>query len=150
MTVICGLAQIISWIVNVCSKPYNEKADIWSLGILVIEMIEGKPPYLGMDYSPEKVCRKILKSSKPKIKQKISAELKDFIKRCLHRKVSKRWSASDLIKHEFIDKNAVDCIQLEPLMSAVLQELYPSDDSNDDDDGYNSTNIGLSLSVSHL
>lgn len=41
---------------------YDTKADIWSLGVLMIEMADGNPPYV--EYPPLRVCIEIRNGSK--------------------------------------------------------------------------------------
>ncbi|XP_067936395.1 serine/threonine-protein kinase PAK 3-like [Watersipora subatra] len=110
-------------------KPYNEKADVWSLGMLIIEMVEGDPPY--MNHNPQKACQLIVKKGAPKIHRSVSKELDSFLKQCLHKKPDKRSSAAELLQHPFILNNALPSKQLQPLMEAVLTAMYDSESSDE-------------------
>uniref|UniRef100_A0A6G1SK59 non-specific serine/threonine protein kinase n=1 Tax=Aceria tosichella TaxID=561515 RepID=A0A6G1SK59_9ACAR len=93
------------------TKAYGTKTDIWSLGILIIEMIEGAPPYL--DMAPLKAIYLIATRGKPAINyEKISPQLADFLDKCLSVDPEARATASELLNHEFLQ-----CA--EPLSSIV-------------------------------
>jgi len=83
-------------------KEYDEKVDVWSLGIMTIEMIEGEPPYLNEE--PLKALYLIATNGTPKLKKPelLSNAIKKFLSICLCVDVGFRATTDELLQHSFI------------------------------------------------
>ncbi|KAK3941680.1 putative Serine/threonine-protein kinase [Diplogelasinospora grovesii] len=105
----------------VTRKEYGRKVDIWSLGIMAIEMIEGEPPYL--TESPLRALWLIATNGTPRIKdeQNLSPVFRDFLYFALKVDPEKRASAHDLLRHDFM-KCCVDLSTLAPLVRAAREQ----------------------------
>jgi len=97
-------------------QNYDQKVDIWSLGIMVMEMAEGEPPY--MEFPPLRALFLITTKGIPDLKEQHqwSSEFKDFVKKCLDKEVDSRPNAETLLKHPFLKKagsykDILTCIQ---------------------------------------
>jgi serine/threonine protein kinase len=87
----------------VCQNKYGCKADIWSLGCLLIEMKTGKNPWGNLDNFAAALF-KIGKSNQlPKFPEDISNEFKHFLSNCINRNPKERANINFLINHPFVN-----------------------------------------------
>ncbi|KAJ6542601.1 kinase-like domain-containing protein [Mycena capillaripes] len=98
-------------------KEYGTKVDIWSLGIMAIEMVELHPPYF--EEEPLQALYLIATNGTPTIKkpEALSPELKRFLAACLCVDVSSRATVNELLDYDFF-KKACALSRLVPLLTA--------------------------------
>ncbi|KAL7672489.1 hypothetical protein ACOME3_007373 [Neoechinorhynchus agilis] len=101
-------------------ERYDRKVDIWSLGIMIIEMIDGEPPYI--KEPPMRAMIYIAMQGKPEMSvegaKRISPEMKDFVDRCLVVEPKLRADTKELLRHPWL-KNAGSLRLLIPNIRAV-------------------------------
>jgi serine/threonine protein kinase len=104
-------------------KGASTKADIWSLGCTVIELLTGRPPYAEIANSMSGtlalvstkclsiyqllflVMFRIVEDDMPPLPEGVSPLLQDFLKMCFNRDPTLRPSAELLCEHEWLKKS---------------------------------------------
>eukprot|EP00658_Telonema_sp_P-2_P050119 TRINITY_DN38171_c0_g1_i1.p1 TRINITY_DN38171_c0_g1~~TRINITY_DN38171_c0_g1_i1.p1 ORF type:complete len:172 (-),score=11.56 TRINITY_DN38171_c0_g1_i1:198-713(-) len=84
-------------------EVYDISADVWSLGIFLIELCDGLPPWFGIP--PLKALVKIATQPAPTISSKTrkpTRALIEFSKLMLQKSPQKRSSCDDLLQHPFL------------------------------------------------
>ena len=99
------------------ASAYDEKADIWSLGITAIELAVGQPPH--SDVHPMTAMFKIPTSPSPTLPypERWTRGFHSFVNQCLQKDLSRRPSANQLLDVRFksalsIAADAVNCADI--------------------------------------
>ncbi|XP_014836208.1 PREDICTED: STE20-like serine/threonine-protein kinase isoform X3 [Poecilia mexicana] len=103
-------------------RPYDYKADIWSLGVTLIELAQVEPP--NHEMNPMRVLLKIAKSEPPTLMHpsRWSPEFNDFLRRSLDKNVDNRWSSTQLLQHPFVT-SVTDSRPLRELIAEAKAEV---------------------------
>ncbi|XP_077350778.1 STE20-like serine/threonine-protein kinase isoform X2 [Festucalex cinctus] len=103
-------------------RPYDYKADIWSLGVTLIELAQIEPP--NHEMNPMRVLLKIAKSEPPTLMQpsRWSPEFNDFLRRALDKNVDNRWGPLQLLQHPFV-ASVIDSKPLRELIAEAKAEV---------------------------
>ncbi|EPY72620.1 serine/threonine-protein kinase 10 [Camelus ferus] len=133
--------------------PYDYKADIWSLGITLIEMAQIEPPH--HELNPMRVLLKIAKSDPPTLltpskcdvhdwkvivtapSPPLSAEFRDFLKTALDKNPETRPSAAQLLEHPFVSSITSNKALRELVAEAkaeVMEEIEDGRDEGEEED----------------
>ena len=100
----CGTTEYMApEMVN--QKEYSKEIDIWSLGVLLYEMIYGHSPFIPKKaYFNEKEVVENIKIHNLKFDKKISIECKELICHLLDENRSKRYKIEDIFNSDFVKK----------------------------------------------
>lgn len=97
-------------------QSYGPEVDIWSMGIMIIEMVDGEPPFY--NEPPIQAMKRIRDMPPPKLQNqsRISPCLGDFLSRMLIKEPSQRATARELLQHPFLQQTHPPS-SLQPLIS---------------------------------
>nr|XP_031363255.1 serine/threonine-protein kinase PAK 3-like [Lonchura striata domestica] len=98
-------------------QPYGPKVDIWSFGIVGIEMVEREVPHRNETPVSDELL--IARGERPQLRQanRFSPSLRDFLSCCLQTDKEQRWSAKRLLQHPFVT-SAKPASTLAPLINS--------------------------------
>ena len=92
---------------EVLQESYNEKCDVWSIGVILYLLLIGQAPFDGEDDNI--ICQKIISEEinydSNRIKN-LSKESIDFMKKLLEKNPDKRISSAQALEHSWIKKYA--------------------------------------------
>ncbi|KAI0256828.1 hypothetical protein BJV78DRAFT_1117616 [Lactifluus subvellereus] len=84
---------------------YTKKADIWSVGCLIVEMLTGEHPWAQLNQM-QAIFKIGSSSAKPPIPSDISADAQHFLDLCFEHDHEIRPSAGDLLVHAWLKKKS--------------------------------------------
>ncbi|GAM22098.1 hypothetical protein SAMD00019534_052730 [Acytostelium subglobosum LB1] len=95
----------------ILKAPFNSKADVWSFGITLIELAEGRPPSRGLKSMAQ--LTEVPNMPPPKLSnpKDWSPSFNDFIAKCLVKDPEQRPNVGDLLSHPFIQSaKSTECL----------------------------------------
>ncbi|KAL4429736.1 hypothetical protein ABPG74_001422 [Tetrahymena malaccensis] len=98
---------------------YDSKCDVWSVGCMIYEMLEGRPPFLPMNNGGIEELKRLINQRQLIFRQNISQSAQNLIDQMLTLNPKKRISWHEMFAHEWF----AECIsQGEPYIQKVSKE----------------------------
>ncbi|XWS18178.1 hypothetical protein CRYUN_Cryun32bG0020300 [Craigia yunnanensis] len=106
-------------------------ADVWALGCTVIEMATGRGPWPDVGDPVSALYRIGFSCDVPEIPRNISKQAMAFLSKCLRRDPVERWSATELLAHDFVKESKfpvkkTDGSKLDTPNSVLHRQLWES------------------------
>ena len=101
-TTFCGTVDYVAPEL-IDQEPYDDKIDIWAVGILSYELLTGSAPFTGQtENDTYSNIQNLDLQSNSVYKERVSPQAKDFVSRILVTDPKKRLSLQDMLEHEWL------------------------------------------------
>lgn len=126
---------------------YDQRSDVWSLGITAIEIAETEPPL--SDLHPMRALFEIPRNKPPVLKErkKWTSEFASFISSCLEKDFEKRPSSTKVLKHPFVN-NFSDAAAIGALVELI--DRYSEKVIQESSDTFEDATLGDDNSIGSL
>jgi len=121
---------------EVClGKPYDGKADVWAIGVVLYELIMLKKPFRGE--TVQNVLQQITKSTFEPLSQDVDSDLKMLVVALLNKDYIKRPSIFQVANFPAVKKHIFDFIDENNISDEVLEiiDLISTEQESDSDEG---------------
>ncbi|ODN74331.1 hypothetical protein L202_06748 [Cryptococcus amylolentus CBS 6039] len=120
-------------------------SDIWSVGCVVVELMEGKPPY--GDLAPMQALWRIVQDEGMRVPEGASPIVKDFLYHCFQKDPNLRVSAKKLLRHPWMlsVKISAESSPSSPLSLKNESELKEKAKPSEEETEKNSKDEGLKV-----
>ena len=89
----------------ITGKNYNEKVDIWAIGVITYMLLSGRNPFPGKNKKDVKrLIVEVPVNLEKSIWKKVDPLAKDFIQKALVKDPNNRYSAKQLLDHPWMQK----------------------------------------------
>ncbi|XP_069837567.1 serine/threonine-protein kinase ULK3 [Dendropsophus ebraccatus] len=111
----------------VCSKHYDARVDLWSVGVILYEALFGRAPFASRSFSELEEKIRSNQSIELPTRPRVSPECRDLLQLLLVRDPDQRISFPDFFNHPFVDLEHMPCAESLQKAAAFVGEAVEKD-----------------------
>ncbi|XP_068131783.1 serine/threonine-protein kinase ULK3 isoform X1 [Hyperolius riggenbachi] len=115
----------------VCSKHYDARVDLWSVGVILYEALFGRAPFASRSFSELEEKIRSVQSIELPSRPRVSSECRDLLQRLLERDPDQRISFTDFFNHPFVDLEHMACAESLQKAASLVTEAVQKDGVGD-------------------